>query len=74
MMMWLKACPRCRGDLFLDSDYYGPSANCIQCGYTLQEPLPGVQPSRLEDRLPATAPLATMTLSVSASEQQVKVA
>jgi hypothetical protein len=32
-MVWLKACPRCKGDLFLDEDHYGKYKSCIQCGY-----------------------------------------
>jgi hypothetical protein len=33
-MVWLKACPRCRGDLFLDNDHYGKFKLCVQCGYS----------------------------------------
>jgi hypothetical protein len=36
-MIWLKSCPRCRGDLFMDSDYYGRFVSCIQCGATLDK-------------------------------------
>jgi Restriction alleviation protein Lar len=36
-MMWLKACPRCRGDLVLDSDYYGSYVSCVQCGASLDK-------------------------------------
>lgn len=32
-MFWLKACPRCRGDLREETDIYGVSISCIQCGY-----------------------------------------
>ena len=32
-MVWLKACPRCKGDLFLDDDHYGKFKSCVQCGY-----------------------------------------
>lgn len=32
-MIWLKACPRCQGDLILDQDHYGKYRTCIQCGY-----------------------------------------
>ena len=32
-MLVLKGCPRCRGDVFYDSDYYGVYKQCIQCGY-----------------------------------------
>ncbi len=29
----LKACPRCKGDLYIASDMYGDYAQCVQCGY-----------------------------------------
>ncbi len=32
-MVWLKACPKCQGDLFLDQDHYGKFKTCVQCGY-----------------------------------------
>jgi len=32
-MVFLKACPRCRGDLYLDRDIYGTYLECVQCGY-----------------------------------------
>lgn len=35
-MMWLKACPRCAGDLLLQSDFYGSNVACLQCGYILR--------------------------------------
>ena len=34
-MYWLKACPRCRGDLHEEKDLYGAYVSCIQCGYLL---------------------------------------
>jgi len=74
MMMWLKACPLCRGDLILDSDYYGPSVSCIQCGHTLQEPLSGAQPFRLVDKPAAPVPMIGIALSLSACERRVRVA
>ena len=27
-----KACPKCRGDLYLDEDAYGVFNKCLQCG------------------------------------------
>ncbi len=74
MMMWFKACPRCRGDLFLDSDYYGPAVSCIQCGHTLQEPLSAAQPFRFADKPPAAMPPTRLSLSLSACERKVRVA
>ncbi len=33
-MFWFKCCPRCSGDLFKDSDQYGPFVTCLQCGFS----------------------------------------
>jgi len=35
--MWLGACPRCRGDLVLESDLFGEFVSCLQCGTILNE-------------------------------------
>jgi hypothetical protein len=35
-MMWLKACPRCRGDLIRQYDLDGPYVGCLQCGHVLR--------------------------------------
>lgn len=32
--MYARACPRCRGDLFLHSDGFGSYLGCLQCGHT----------------------------------------
>ena len=32
-MLRLNSCPRCRGDVLLDSDRYGWYEKCLQCGY-----------------------------------------
>lgn len=32
-MFLLKACPRCRGDIYVDRDSYGSFLHCMQCGY-----------------------------------------
>ncbi|HEY90454.1 MAG TPA: hypothetical protein G4O07_01350 [Dehalococcoidia bacterium] len=32
-MFWMKACPRCKGDLFLDQDAINRDVVCLQCGY-----------------------------------------
>ena len=34
-MFWLKGCPRCRGDLYENSDIYGRYIDCFQCGHYL---------------------------------------
>jgi len=31
-MLWLKCCPRCGGDLYLERDVYGAYVACLQCG------------------------------------------
>jgi hypothetical protein len=35
-MFWLKACPRCRGDLYRQSRDADASFNCLQCGHELR--------------------------------------
>lgn len=32
-MIFLKACPRCRGDIVLERDEYGRYTSCLACGY-----------------------------------------
>ncbi len=36
-MFWLKGCPRCGGDLFSDTDLFGPYITCFQCSRDLNE-------------------------------------
>ena len=31
-MFFLKSCPKCQGDMFLDQDGYGSFIECLQCG------------------------------------------
>lgn len=33
MVVLFKACPRCTGDLLVNSDIYGRYVECLQCGY-----------------------------------------
>ena len=33
IMLELKSCPRCKGDIRIDRDTYGWYEECIQCGY-----------------------------------------
>lgn len=35
MRFWLKACPRCEGDLQLKHDIGGAYIECVQCGLEL---------------------------------------
>ncbi len=32
-MLKFKSCPKCKGDVLLDQDYYGWYEQCLQCGY-----------------------------------------
>ncbi len=32
-MLYLKACPRCRGDVQFVNDIDGPFLGCLQCGF-----------------------------------------
>ena len=36
-MFWLKACPRCKGDLYEGSDIYGTYVCCLQCARCLTD-------------------------------------
>ncbi len=31
--MWFKACPKCKGDLYLRHEIDGKDIVCLQCGY-----------------------------------------
>jgi hypothetical protein len=33
-MIYFKSCARCKGDVFLDKDWYGEYLKCLQCGHT----------------------------------------
>jgi hypothetical protein len=35
VVIWLKACPRCGGDLFLEREIEGQSIRCLQCSGAL---------------------------------------
>ena len=32
-MVYLRACPKCQGDLYDSIDIHGPFLSCLQCGY-----------------------------------------
>ena len=34
-MFWLKACPRCHGDLYREKDVFGSYVSCLQCAHEL---------------------------------------
>ena len=42
MMLYLKACPRCRGDVKYERDVYGPYLECLQCGFLLSSKSEGI--------------------------------
>ncbi len=33
-MLNLKSCPRCKGDVYVDSDWFGAFESCLQCGWS----------------------------------------
>ena len=61
MMIKLKGCPKCHGDLYLETDRYGRYMTCLQCGYLMELPrelpreLPGTSLSKQSQRTPAEA-------------------
>ena len=45
MMLYLKACPRCRGDVKYERDVYGRYLECLQCGFLLSSKSEGTTAS-----------------------------
>jgi len=33
-MLTHKQCPKCKGNMYKSTDYYGSYEQCLQCGYT----------------------------------------
>ncbi|HZU06439.1 MAG TPA: hypothetical protein VFB73_10710 [Chloroflexota bacterium] len=59
-MIWLKGCPRCRGDLFeeegIGPEVYGTRfVTCLQCGYTLTAEQEAQLPRAEQQTLSSTA-------------------
>ena len=54
-MYWFKQCPRCSGDLVVESDVYGTFVSCMQCGMCKDVPSADVDPSQISLE-PAPAP------------------
>lgn len=50
MVLWIKGCPKCGGDMYRDRDIMGHYRQCLQCGYTFYER------RRREERQPVEAP------------------
>lgn len=50
-MMRLKSCPRCKGDVMVEHDYYGWYEQCMQCGHISD--LPDVMAVPPETYIPA---------------------
>ena len=34
-MLYLKQCPRCKGDMHMNRDIYGTYKECLQCGHMI---------------------------------------
>ena len=45
MMLYLKACPRCRGDVKYERDTYGRFLQCLQCGFLVSSKSEGASVS-----------------------------
>ncbi len=37
-MLYMKACPRCKGDVHMNRDSFGAYAKCLQCGFNRDFP------------------------------------
>ncbi len=49
-MIYFKGCPKCKGDLYLEEDFYGSFFKCFQCGHLidLEVHQPGVAKTAAE--------------------------
>ena len=45
-MFYLKACPKCRGDLVVEQDFYGSFFRCFQCGLNLDVEVRGLSQNK----------------------------
>ena len=69
MKFWLRACPKCGGDLELQLDLTGAYVQCVQCGLELnpsQERL-----LRQLDRIPAGPPEAVAPVASGSTRDRV---
>ena len=55
-MLFLKTCPRCRGDIYVDKDAYGHYAECLQCGFSRDLPNPAANGGERRAEEAAVAP------------------
>ncbi len=37
-MLFLKCCPRCKGDIYVENDTHGHFMECLQCGFSRDLP------------------------------------
>lgn len=58
MLIMLKSCPRCNGDLFIDRDRHGLFLQCLQCGYLrdLRTQFRGEEQVSVKGKEPVLAP------------------
>jgi DNA-directed RNA polymerase subunit M/transcription elongation factor TFIIS len=67
-MLYLKGCPRCHGDLYLDRDSHGTFRQCLQCGW-----IQDVQEKVLVTAVrPAPAATRTATLAPTGGSKHAK--
>ena len=59
-MFWIKACPKCHGDLYEAADVYGEYIACLQCAHYLTED----EQARVESIQPAEDPIADVPRSL----------
>ena len=69
MTFWLRACPKCGGDLKLQPDVTGAYVQCLQCGLELNT----VEQRLLLrlDHIPADQPAAVELVAVGPPDHQV---
>ena len=69
MKFWLRACPKCGGDLELQLDITGAYVQCVQCGLELNPGQEGLL--RQLHRIPAGTPAALAQAASGSLRHQV---
>lgn len=52
-MIYLRSCPKCHGDMYLEKDSYGTFRQCLQCGLVRDLAVPALMTAA---SLPVLAP------------------
>ena len=66
-MLFIKCCPRCKGDIYVNNDTYGHFMECLQCGFAKDLP-DGIGRAVAEE---PDRPAEVVALPVAAAEERL---